>query len=57
VWSFGADTVITWPVTGLRPTDSGYMLSFADDSEVESRSVVIATASPIAGSTRRGWRL
>jgi len=43
VWSFGADTVITWPVTGLRPTDSGYMLSFADDSEVESRSVVIAT--------------
>jgi thioredoxin reductase (NADPH) len=43
VWSFGADTVITWPVTGLRPTDSGYMLSFADDSEVGSRSVVIAT--------------
>jgi alkyl hydroperoxide reductase subunit AhpF len=25
VWSFGADTVITWPVTGLRPTDSGYV--------------------------------
>jgi thioredoxin reductase (NADPH) len=43
VWSFGADTVITWPIIGLRPTDSGYLLSLADGSEVRSRSVVVAT--------------
>jgi thioredoxin reductase (NADPH) len=40
---FGADTVITWPIIGLRPTDSGYLLSLADGSEVRSRSVVVAT--------------
>jgi thioredoxin reductase (NADPH) len=43
VWSFGADTVVTWPVAGLRPVDAGYRLSLADGSEVHSRSVVIAS--------------
>jgi len=43
VWSFGADTVVTWPVTGLRPAETGYQLSLADGSEVHGRSVVIAT--------------
>jgi thioredoxin reductase (NADPH) len=43
VWSFGADTVVTWPVTGLHPVKTGYLLRLADGSEVHSRSVVIAT--------------
>ena len=43
VWSFGADTVVTWPVTGLHPVETGYLLRLANGSEVHSRSVVIAT--------------
>jgi hypothetical protein len=43
VWSFGADTAVTWPVTGLHPVKTGYLLRLADGSEVHSRSVVIAT--------------
>ena len=43
VWSFGADTIVTWPVTGLDPVETGYLLRLADGSEVHSRSVVIAT--------------
>ncbi|HMG31868.1 MAG TPA: FAD-dependent oxidoreductase [Jiangellaceae bacterium] len=43
VWSFGAGTVVTGPVTGLRPAGSGYLLSLADASEVTCRSVVVAT--------------
>jgi thioredoxin reductase len=43
VWSFGADIVVTWPVTGLHPVETGYLVRIADGSEVHSRSVVIAT--------------
>jgi thioredoxin reductase (NADPH) len=43
VWSFGADIVVTWPVTALSAAESGYRLDLADGSEVHSRSVVIAT--------------
>ena len=42
VWSFGAPPVMTWPVTGLRPGDRGYVISLADGSEVHCRSVVVA---------------
>jgi thioredoxin reductase (NADPH) len=43
VWAFGADTIVSWPVTGLRPADIGYLLVLADGTEAHSRSVVIAT--------------
>ena len=43
VWAFGADTVVSWPVTGLRPADTGYLLTLADGTEAHTRSVVIAT--------------
>ena len=43
VWSFGADTIVTWPVTGLNSVETGYLLRLADGSEVQARSVVITT--------------
>jgi len=43
VWAFGADTVVSWPVIGLRPAETGYLLMLADGREAHSRSVVIAT--------------
>ena len=43
VWAFGADTVVSWPVTGLRPAETGYLLILADGREAHTRSVVIAT--------------
>jgi thioredoxin reductase (NADPH) len=39
----GADTVVTWPVAGLHPIQTGYLVRLADGAEVHSRSVVIAT--------------
>ena len=43
VWAFGADTVVSWPVIGLRPAETGYRLMLAEGREAHSRSVVIAT--------------
>jgi len=43
VWAFGADTVVSRPVIGLRPAKTGYLLILADGTEAHSRSVVIAT--------------
>jgi thioredoxin reductase (NADPH) len=43
VWAFGADTVVSWPVTGLRPADTGYLLILADGTEAHRLSIVIAT--------------
>jgi thioredoxin reductase (NADPH) len=43
VWAFGADTVVSRPVTGLRPAKTGYLLMLADGTEAHGRSVVIAT--------------
>jgi thioredoxin reductase (NADPH) len=43
VWSFGAATVVSRKVTGLRRGDHGYVLTLADGSTVDCRSVVIAS--------------
>ena len=43
VWSFGADIVVTSPVTGLTPAASGYLVNLANGSGVLCRSVVIAS--------------
>jgi thioredoxin reductase (NADPH) len=49
VWAFGADTVVSWPVTGLRPAETGYLLILADGREAHTRSVVIATGVSYRG--------
>jgi thioredoxin reductase (NADPH) len=43
VWTFGAATVISSPINGMRRTDSGFELSRRDGARLACRSVVIAT--------------
>jgi thioredoxin reductase (NADPH) len=44
-WSFGAETSVLRPATGLRTDGSDLFVAFADGTEIATRAVVLATGA------------
>ncbi|MFI5896601.1 FAD-dependent oxidoreductase [Actinoplanes sp. NPDC051513] len=44
-WSFGAETSVLRPATGLRTDGSDLFVAFADGTEITTRAVVLATGA------------